>query len=209
MKISKHIHSCLLVEDKGKTILLDPGNYSYDEKALDINSLTKLDAVGITHEHMDHMHIPFIMEIVAKFPTAQFFSNNSVKEILGKEGISVDMSGNDFLQMHLAPHEKIWMSTTPTENVMIALFNKFATVGDSLTFDKSPEILALPIQAPWGSTTWAVETALKVRPKIIIPIHDWHWKDQVRISMYERLEQYFAQVGIRFIKAETGKVFEF
>src|SRR5258706_10864850 len=128
MKVSKHIHSCLLVENMGKTILLDPGNYSYDDKGLDVNSLMNLDAVGITHEHMDHMHLPFIKELIAKFPKLEFFSNESVKEILGKEGITVNSKGNDFLQMSPVPHEKIWMGPSP-KNVMITLFNKFATVG--------------------------------------------------------------------------------
>jgi len=68
MKISKHIHSCLLVEDEGKTILIDPGKYSYDEKALNVVSLEKLDMIAITHQHSDHMYIPLIKEIVAMFP---------------------------------------------------------------------------------------------------------------------------------------------
>ncbi len=208
MKISKFLHSCLLIENMGKTILLDPGNYSYDDKALDLDQVKNLDGVGITHEHMDHMHLPFIKDIITKFPQVEFFSNESVKEILGKEGIIVNTKGNDYLQMTPVPHEKIWMAKTPAANVMITLFDKFATVGDSLTFDKTPEVLALPIQAPWGSTTWAVETALKVKPKVIIPIHDWHWKDEVRTMMYERLEQFFEGLGINFLKAETGHVFE-
>ena len=208
MKVSKHVHSCLLVEDEGKTVLLDPGNYSYEEKALPTESLTKLDAIGITHDHMDHMYIPWIKELIAKFPQVQIFSNSAVKESLGKEGIQVNTLGNEYLKMEQIPHEKIFGVTHMVLNVKITLFGKFATVGDSLTFDKSPEILALPIQAPWGSTTWAVDTALKVKPEVIIPIHDWHWKDNVRESMYGRLEQLFGQHNIRFLKAETGQVFE-
>lgn len=208
MKVSKHIHSCLLVQDEGKTVLLDPGNYSYDEHALPTESLTHLDAIGITHEHMDHMHIPWIKELIAKFPGAQIFSNTAVKAILEKEGMQVNTLGNEYLKMEQIPHEKIFGVNGAIANVKITLFGKLATVGDSLTFDKTPEILALPIQAPWGSTTWAVDTALKVKPEIIIPIHDWHWKDKVREAMYGRLEQLFGAHNIRFLKAETGQVFE-
>src|SRR3990167_1958183 len=88
MKISKYIHSCLLVEDEGKTILIDPGNYTFEEKGLDIGKLEKLDFLLITHEHPDHMHMPLIKEILEKFPQAQIISNNSVKKILEERGIN-------------------------------------------------------------------------------------------------------------------------
>lgn len=66
MKISKHVHSCLLIEENNTTILIDPCNYTYEEKALDINSLGKLDYLLIAHEHQDHLHIPFIKEIMRR-----------------------------------------------------------------------------------------------------------------------------------------------
>lgn len=208
VKISKHIHSCLLVEDEGKKILIDPGNYSYELKALDIHTLQKLDAVVITHEHGDHMYIPWIYEILAKFPNTPIFTTRQAKKLLEKEGIqNVSSEGNEFIQLKPVPHEKIWFGQ-PVENVMATLFGKLATVGDSLSFNHSPSILALPVQAPWGSTTWAVETAMKVKPKIIIPIHDYHWRDEARKGMYQRLHEYFAQYDIDFKTVETGEIIE-
>lgn len=207
MKISKHFHSCLLIEEQNKTFLFDPGNYTFDNNGLDLNSLKKLDYILITHEHPDHMYLPFIKQILAKFPDVQIFSNDSVKKILGKEGIKVETNNNEFIQFEEVKHEKIFMGPSP-ENLMITVFNKFSHPGDSLSFSKSAEILALPIQAPWGSTTWAVEKALEVKPKIIIPIHDWHWKDEIRKGMYNRLEQYFAEYDIVFKKPETREIIE-
>ncbi|MDE2025183.1 MAG: MBL fold metallo-hydrolase [Patescibacteria group bacterium] len=207
MKVSKHLHSCLLVKDQGKTVLIDPGNYSVEGGALTLEQITKLDALCITHEHMDHMYMPFIKQLIAKFTDLKIFGTNSIVNLLSKEGITASSHGNDVIKLASIPHEKIFMGPAP-ENNMVTLFDKFASPGDSLTFDSSPKILALPIQAPWGNTTWATETALKVNPKVIIPIHDWHWKDEVRIGMYNRLEQFFAQHNIRFLKPETGQVFD-
>ncbi|MDO8655088.1 MAG: MBL fold metallo-hydrolase, partial [bacterium] len=51
MKITKYVHSCLLVEEQGKTALIDPGNYTFQSKALDLRYIEKLDFVLITHEH--------------------------------------------------------------------------------------------------------------------------------------------------------------
>lgn len=208
MKISKHIHSCLLVESEGKVVLVDPGNYSYDSKAFDVQSLSSLDAIAITHEHMDHVYMPFLQEVLAKFPNTPIYTNSSVKKLLEKENIqNITTEGNDFISFQQVPHEKIWFGN-PVENVMITLFKKFATVGDSHTFTESPDILALPVTAPWGSTTAAVEVALKVKPKVIIPIHDFMWKDDVRMGMYQRLKEFFGQHGIDFKAVETGDVIE-
>lgn len=207
MKISKYLHSCLLIEEQGKTVLLDPGNYSYESHALDISKLPSLDVIGITHEHQDHMYIPWIKEIIKRFPSTQIITTNSAVKILEKEGIMASAKGNEFVSLEYIPHEKIWFGPQ-AENIKIILFEKFATAGDSLTFDSSPEILALPITAPWGSTTWAVETALKVKPKVVIPIHDWHWKDEVRKGMHQRLHEYFKTQGIDFKTVETGEIIE-
>ena len=207
MKISKHIHSCLLVEDAGKVILVDPGNYTAAEHALDIHSLTQLDEIAITHEHQDHLDIPTIKELIIKFPRVKIYSNVAVKDILSNEKIEVLTTNNENVQMTPVPHEKIWLGT-PVENIMITIFGRLTTPGDSHSFITTTDILALPITAPWGSTTDAVELAIKLKPKVIIPIHDWQWKDEVRKGMYQRLVDYFAQHKIDFKAVETGEVVE-
>lgn len=207
MKISKHVHSCLLVQEAGKVILIDPGNYTAQEHALNIDTINQLDAIVITHEHPDHMDIPTIKTLIAKFPDVKIFSNLSVKDILGDEKIEVLTSGNEYVQMSPVPHEKIWFGS-PVPNIMATLFGRFTTPGDSHSFKIQTEILALPVQAPWGSTTRAVELAIELKPKVIIPIHDWHWRDEARKGMYQRLKEYFAQNGIDFKAVETGDVVE-
>lgn len=91
---------------------------------------------------------------------------------------------------------------------MVTVFGRLLHPGDSLSFDKTAEIIALPIAAPWGSTTWAVDVAEKVKPKIIIPIHDWLLKDVVRQNTHQRLADYFAKQSIRFIPLENNQALE-
>lgn len=207
MKISKHLHSCLLIEENEKTILIDPGSFTYQEKALDISKINQLDNIVITHEHADHFHFPFIQELLQKFPTVQIITNPSVSELLKEKNIPSSINSTNDLQNFEVKHEKIWMGEAP-QNYQFDVFNKLTHPGDSLSFASTKEILALPITAPWGSTTWAVETALKLQPKIIIPIHDWHWKDEVRLSMYSGLQKFFEEKGIRFIPLETNQIIE-
>lgn len=207
MKISKHLHSCLLIEEQGKTILFDPGQYTYDEKALNIDALEKLDHILITHEHFDHMYAPLIKKVLAKFPNATVISNTSVSNILKREGIAVETKGNEYIELKLVPHEKTFEPERP-QNILFHLFNRFSDPGDSHSFSETKEILALPIQAPWGSFFHAIELAVELKPKVIIPIHDWHWKDEVRKQFYVRSKEYLAGFGIDFKPMETGEVIE-
>lgn len=207
MKISKHLHSCLLIEDQGKTIIMDPGIFTYNEKALYIESLQQLDYILITHEHFDHMFIPLIKQLIEKFPSTKIVTNHSASSLLEKEGIKALTESDEFIKLQDAPHERLWDSEVP-QNVLITVGNRLTHPGDSFNFAASNEILCLPIQAPWGSTTAAVEKAIKLKPKFIIPIHDWMWKDGIRTTMYERLTDFFAKHNILFKGLETGQIVE-
>lgn len=207
MKITKYLHSCLLVEDQGKTILMDPGVYTVQDKALSADQISSLDYLLITHEHFDHMDIGFIKGLIAKFPQVKVISNESIKTILAKENITIQTTADDVVKIDTdAPHERIWGMTKEQmcQNIRITVFNRLTHPGDSLSFESTAEILALPVQAPWGSLTQAADVGAKLKPKFIIPIHDWHWKDDVRKQFYERLEQYFGGRGIKFVSLETG-----
>lgn len=207
MKITKYLHSCLVVEEQNTTILIDPGVFTYQEKALSVHALNKIDYILITHEHTDHLFMPFVMEIVGKFPDIKIISNESVAKLLEKESIKASTLETDNFKMEEAVHEKIWDSAPP-QNTVYKIFDKLIHPGDSVHFSSTADVLALPITAPWGSTTNAVQKALEVKPKVIIPIHDWMWKDEVRQQMYQRLEKFFPQYDIQFKGLEAGETVE-
>lgn len=96
-----------------------------------------------------------------------------------------------------APHALLLGGRT-VENALFDIFGRLTHPGDSLQFNKSCDILALPIQAPWGSFVASVEKAASLKPKIVIPIHDWHWKDSARKKLYDAAKNYLAERGIDF-----------
>lgn len=204
MQVTKFIHSCLLIEENRKKILIDPGNYTFEEKALNLDSIKNLDYLLITHEHPDHFYLPFIKEIIGKFPQVKILTNSSIVDILSKEGINANSSDDDFIEMEEVPHEKVF-GINPPKNVLFRVGGILTDPGDSYSFNSTTKVLALPIQAPWGTTTAAVELAEKLKPEVFIPLHDWHWHEKAREAMYKRLEDYFAKVGIKFIPSQTGK----
>ena len=207
MIISKHLHSCLLIKEQGQTILIDPGVFTYEKKALDLEALQQLDFILITHEHADHCFIPFIKELATKFPAVKIISNQSVVNILQKEGITVTTQGTDDIILTPVNHERVFDVASPP-NVMLEIFNKLAHPGDSMSFTTNKEILALPLLGPSWMITQAAEKAVELQPKVILPIHDYHWKDEYRIEYYKRLKDFFATKHIDFKSLETGNIVE-
>lgn len=205
MRISKYVHSCLLIEGQDTVVLIDPGNYTAEEKVLNVSWLEKLDFILITHEHEDHMYIPLIQELVSKFPEVRLISNSSVAAILEKEGLAVSAEGNDSIVMEDVPHEKLLGRAVP-QNTLFHLFRKLTHPGDSLQFDSTKEVLALPIQAPWGSMVHAIEKAVELKPKVVIPIHDWHWSEKARKRLYGMAADYLRENGIDFKSLDTVEI---
>lgn len=193
----------MLVEEEGQTVLIDPGNYTLDEHALAVDELEKLDFVLITHEHSDHMSVPLLKQIREKFPDVRIIGNSSVADLLAKEAIPVSTQGTDFIEMVVAPHEDV-LAVKP-QNTLFHLFGNLTHPGDSLQFAETKEILALPIQAPWGSMVQAVKKAAALKPKLVIPIHDWHWHDQARKGLYGAAANHLRQFDIEFRGLETGE----
>ena len=205
MKITKFIHSCLLVEmpaPVNRTALFDPGIMS--EPALDVNKLEFLDNIIITHNHADHMSIPLIKKLVAKFPEVRITATPEAVGQLAAEGIDSVSEETPGIVFFDSPHESVIpMFPTPQE-IGVHYLDRLTHPGDSHSFTETRAVLALPVTAPWGSTVRAVNLALELRPKYIIPIHDWHWRDEARKQTYDNLEKLFVEHGIVFLKPETG-----
>lgn len=202
MKITKLGHSCLLVEmpePVNRTVLFDPGEFSQ----VDVDSLEYLDDIVITHEHPDHYDTELVKKLTVKFPKVRVKTPSRL--VPKMEGVSATTDAVEGLEIFDAKHEGHSPFLSPPENIGVHYIGKLSHPGDSHSFIETKEILALPITAPWGSTDRAVELALQLKPKHILPIHDWHWKDEVRIKMYDRLEELFKNYGITFHKLVNGK----
>lgn len=183
--------------------IFDPGAMSYD--AFDFDSLNQLDDIFITHIHQDHMYLPFIKDLVNKFPTVRITTTNEVKQSLDTEGIKSETKAPDGVEFFDAPHENVEPLFPQPEEKGIHYLNLLSDPGDSHSFKETKAILALPITAPWGSSIKALNLTLELKPKYVIPIHDWHWSDEARAQMYSRYEKVLAQAGITMFQPKTGE----
>jgi L-ascorbate metabolism protein UlaG (beta-lactamase superfamily) len=206
MKITKFVHSCLLVEDEGRVALFDPGAMSTG--MIDLDNLTQLDDIFITHEHGDHQDPGFLKKAIAKFPTVRITTTDQVVQQLAAEGIKATTGAPAGVEFFDSPHEKVEPLFPTPQQIGIHYLNKLSHPGDSHHFKQAKPILALPITAPWGSTVYALNLALELKPQHVIPIHDWHWRDEARQGTYANFEKILGGQGITFHSTVDGEAFE-
>jgi L-ascorbate metabolism protein UlaG (beta-lactamase superfamily) len=174
-------------------------------QALRIDSLQRLDDIIITHEHGDHCDIETIKTLVHKFPDVRITSTPDVVAKLKERGIAAGSEASKGIQFFDSPHENVQPMSNSPQQVGVHYLDLLSDPGDSHSFTETKQILALPVTAPWGTSVRAINLALRLKPKHVLPIHDWHWSDEARKQSYDRFEHILGPQGITFHKLETGK----
>lgn len=202
MKITKYIHSCLVVETPDRVAVFDPGMFSAE--ALPVDSLPRLDDIFITHVHPDHCDPALIKRLVDTFPGVRITSNPEVIARLADEGITATDEAPQGVSFFDSPHENVGPMYPQPKEFGFHYLDQLSHPGDSHSFKETKAILALPITAPWGATITALNLALNLAPAHVLPIHDWHWNEAARRDTYNNFERILGGQGITFHKLETG-----
>lgn len=182
MKITKFPQSCLLLETKGKKILIDPGNLKYKEEYFPIWS--NVDLILITHKHPDHCHA----EVLEKLgQTIKIYSTQEVQNAYQALPINV-VKENDVLELDTIKIEVVHAihgyqpllkgGKEIYENVGYIIDdgqNRFYTTSDTICFQNEykADILCVPVTGH-GVTMSAFEAALyakEVGAILTLPIH--------------------------------------
>lgn len=206
MKVTKFVHACLLVEMPGhvnRTILFDPGVMSAE--ALQAHSFAFLDDIVITHIHPDHCDIETISRLVQQFPDVHITATPETVSKLADAGIAATTEPSDDIVLFDSPHESVAPMFPLPQQIGVHYLDTLTHPGDSHSFHETKTVLALPMTGPWGSSVKALNLALELKPKYVLPIHDWHWNDQARADTYDNFEQNLAKHDIIFLKLATSK----
>jgi L-ascorbate metabolism protein UlaG (beta-lactamase superfamily) len=209
MRISKYIHSCLLVEDAGTRLLFDPGKFSFLDGAVKPDSFQDLDAILLTHQHPDHMDDVSLKTIAANNPKAVILANAQIQKRLAEAGLEVEVFesgsrqvGGCTLEAIVAAHAELLNAERPS-NVAYVVNGRLLHPGDSFDHSmdvrKGIELLALPLMAPWNTELAVAEFALRLAPKTAFPIHDGYAKDFFLDSRYANFTDYLKKHGIEFV----------
>lgn len=182
MKITKYPQSCLLVETKGKKILIDPGTLKYKEEYSDV--WNSVDIILITHKHPDHCNTEILEKIndnIKIYSTQEVqdanktLNINIIKEsdIIELDDIKIEVvRAVHGYQPLLKGGKEIY------ENVGYIIDdgeNRLYTTSDTICFknDYKADILCAPVTG-YGLTMSAFEAALyakEVGATLTIPIH--------------------------------------
>lgn len=210
MKITKFVHSCLLIERADMTVLIDPGSYSWESRLISVNHLPKLDYIVVTHEHPDHYHPPFLKALSAQFPYSPIVTNSDLSGRLVGEGLPnpIVTAGNEKLEVFEAAHEPLPLNQPVPKNIGVHVGGAITHPGDALHISQTKSVLALPITAPWGSLKQSLEQAVELKPRIILPIHDWHWHQAARTQMYAFGQRLLEPYGIRLMPLQNAQTVE-
>jgi glyoxylase-like metal-dependent hydrolase (beta-lactamase superfamily II) len=201
MRVTKFVHSCLLVEHDGKAVLIDPGTFSWP--AIEIGSLPPLDAVLITHLHPDHCYPEALNQLREHFEGLTIVSNPQTVDRLAEEGIEATSDMPAWGQQEVVRHADLTFTPAP-QNSAFHLFGRLSHLGDSFDAKKNQSVIAFPITAPWGGLWPNLQRLIALKPEAALPIHDWHWNDQARKSSYEAAAKTLAEHGIKFIPLKDG-----
>ena len=173
MRVTRHGHSCLLVEDGGARLLLDPGLFSSG-----FEDLRGLTGVLVTHQHPDHLDLDRLRPLLDANPEARLHCDAGSAELLGDLPHTVVAAG-DVLDLGArvrvlgAQHAVIHPDIPRIPNVGYLVSERFFTPGDAMTVpDADVELLGLPTAAPWLKQSEAVDLLRAVAPGRAFPVHD-------------------------------------
>ncbi len=213
MKIKKIGHCCLLIQIEKLTILTDPGAFSTAQ-----NSIVGIDVVLITHEHVDHLHIDSLKEILKNNPEVKVITNTGVGKKLDEAGIvylilegrnQAEIAGLVF-EAFDCKHEEIFEEIGQVQNTGYFINNKLFYPGDSFCNPEEPvDVLALPVAGPWCKISDAIRYALSVRPNKVFPVHDGMLQNDRIGSSHKIPEKVLTENGIEFVVINDGDEREF
>jgi L-ascorbate metabolism protein UlaG (beta-lactamase superfamily) len=178
-EIRRLTDSCLLVTDDDQATLFDPGFHTYLEGVIDLDSIGDVTRVLVTHEHGDHVHPDFLKWLIDRRRDLVIYSNQAVADLVSSHGIEVSVEVPEGVGVEDVVHERLPNGSQPP-NRSFTIEGVITHPGDSHQPTVTAPMLALPMVAPWGSLTAAVEFARRVRPDQVIMIHDFYMSEAGR-----------------------------
>ncbi len=208
MKIKKLGHCCFVMEPKnGIRIMTDPGSFSM----LQVGE-KNINAIIITHEHQDHLHVESLKDVLKNNPRAIVITNTSVGKILDtnnipyikvEEGDKYHIEGVNIVAFG-DNHAEIYEDFGKVQNTGY-MVDSLCYGGDSFHYpDLNVDILALPVVGPWMKLKDAIEYAKNIRPRICFPVHDAILQDFASFA-WKIPEMILKEDNILFKKLEIGK----
>jgi L-ascorbate metabolism protein UlaG (beta-lactamase superfamily) len=176
MRLTKYGHSCVRIERDAAVVVIDPGVFS-EPAALD-----GVDAVLITHEHVDHLNVDALADALGKRPSVTVYTHAEVVPKLDALSgvVTTVASGQSFeaagfrVRAYGGWHAEIHPEIPRVVNLGFLIEDSVYHPGDSFDVpaDAQVDTLFVPISAPWLKLSESVEFVRKVAPRRAYALHD-------------------------------------
>ena len=192
-------------------MLLDPGSFSEG-----FETLERLTAVCLTHQHVDHLDPERVRLLLDRNPGVPVVSDEGSAEALGEAGADVEVvhDGDELALDGLAlrvvgrDHAAVHPEVPVVPNVGYLVGGRLFHPGDALTMPGEPvEVLAAPAGAPWLKLADAVDYLRKVGPRVAVPVHE-KVLSEVGIGAHYRLLEQLRGPGTAFEVLDDGRSVE-
>lgn len=210
MKVTKLEHATLVLEQAGKTLILDPGFYTRP-----MDGFQNVVAIVITHNHDDHVHEDQIARIVRDNPDVVILGTKEVAVRLASfDAKSVTHGDHHQLGPFTAEffgdlHIEIHRSIPLIQNCGVMINDVLYYPGDSYTQpDRKVKYLAYPSSAPWLKIGDVMDFVAAVKPEHCFPTHNIHLSEQGHQMNNSRIKQVIEEHGGRFNFYQPGETFE-
>jgi len=200
MHVTHFGHACLLVRTGDAQLLLDPGVFSAG-----FEGLTGLDAILITHLHVDHVDAQRLPSLLENNPGVALLTEPGLATELADSGLDAQgFSAGEAAEFRGATvravggqHAVIHADIPRVGNVGLVigadgeptLFHpgdSYEAVPSAAEAPDGVDVLAFPLNAPWGALKETVEFLRAVQPGMAVPIHDVLLSEQGR-ALYLRV----------------------
>lgn len=210
MKITKYEHSCLVIEEEGDTLVVDPGELA------NLPELNSVLAVFITHIHGDHLDISNIRTLVKSNPKLKLIGAQEVLDELKEFSQEKILANSDDVlligkfEIIVGGNEHaIIYKNSPCLNRSLLVNKKFYYPGDSFTKPSTEvELVAVPASAPWLKTSESMEFIKEVGAKKVFPIHNGLLSEFGEATTYRWMTLAAEEVGTEFVFLKPREAIE-
>jgi L-ascorbate metabolism protein UlaG (beta-lactamase superfamily) len=196
--------SCLLVKTDQGTTLFDPGFHTFTSGVIDLNTIGELQRILVTHEHGDHVNPDFLKWLLDRGDDTTVYGNEAVAALLEKSGVTVDTGIPNGTAVEDVRHETTPGGDAPPNRAW-TLPGVITHPGDSYAPTHSAPVLALALLTPWGSATRSMQFARDLRPRQVVPVHDFYLSDQGRQWIYSMAKGVLARSNIEVVTLDWGE----
>ncbi|MDQ1549581.1 MAG: hypothetical protein QOD27_1239 [Microbacteriaceae bacterium] len=208
MRVNKLEHACLIIEDAGKTLIVDPG--AFTTPVVGTNNVV---GIVVTHEHGDHWTDDQLKRIIERNPDAQIFGPAGFAaaatgfDVTVVNGGDTQTVGPFTLRFFGEKHAVIHSSIPVIDNVGVMVNDTLYYPGDSFTIPEGVAVdtLAVPVGAPWLKISEVIDYVEAVKPRRSFPTHEMVLSVAGKQISNERVRVATENGGGEFFPLEPGQ----